>query len=182
MLEYIAALLTSEPNLITAIVLFIAAFTGEVIAPLPSPLLIIGATFFFKASFSWLLFYKVIFYVVLPLTLGSTIGATVIYLIAYYGGKPAIERLNKYLRISWNDIERFEQRLSKRKFDVLILFISRCIPLVPTTIANVLSGVIRMSPIYYIAATFLGIFIRIILLLFIFYFFGQTIFLPIFNL
>ncbi|MDQ3089936.1 MAG: VTT domain-containing protein [bacterium] len=182
MLEYIASLVTSEPNLISASALSFAAFIGEVIAPLPSPLLIIGAAFFIKASFSWHLFYKVIFYVVLPLTLGSTIGATVIYFIAYFGGKPAIEKLNKYLRISWNDIERFEQRLSRRKFDVLILFISRMLPLVPTTIGNIVSGIIRMNPVYYIAVTFVGIFLRILLLLFIFYFFGQTIFLPLFNL
>jgi membrane protein DedA with SNARE-associated domain len=182
MLDNLSSVLSAGPSLKSALGFFLASFTTEIVAPIPSPFLLIGGGFFLTNPFSTALLYKAMIYLVIPLTLGSTSGATVIYLIAYYGGKPALERSRKYLRFSWEDVEKFEKKLSKRKFDVLILFISRMIPLVPTTVGNILAGLIRMNPVAYFLVTIIGIFIRITLLLFAFKIFGKAIFLTGFNL
>jgi len=182
MLDNLSYILSAGPSIKSALGFFLASFTTEIVAPIPSPFLFIGGGFFLTAPFSVALLYKAMIYLVLPLTLGSTCGATVIYSIAYFGGKPALEKSRKYLRFSWEDVEKFENRLSKRKFDVLILFISRMIPLLPTTVGNILAGLIRMNPISYFLVTIIGIFIRISLLLIVFKIFGQAIFLGGFNL
>jgi membrane protein DedA with SNARE-associated domain len=176
MFESLTQILNTGPGLYSALGFLLAAFLGELLAPVPSPLLLVGAAFFFKSPYSWMLLYKAIVYVALPLAIGSTGGAIVIFIIAYKGGKPALERSRKYLRFSWEDVEKVEKRLSKRKYDVWILFISRCIPLVPTTVGNILAGLIRMNPESYIVVTFVGIFLRILLLLFIFHSFGYLFF------
>lgn len=181
-LESLSHLLNSGPNIFSAFAFFLAALTSEIVAPLPSPLLLIGAAFFIKAPFSLVLLYKAIFYVVLPITLGSTLGAVVIYLVAFYGGKPVLEKFRKYLRFSWEDVEKFEKKMAEKNYDIFALFISRCIPLLPTTIANILAGLVRMNWFEYTVATFLGIFLRILLLLFVFHTFGHAIFLTGFNL
>ncbi len=181
-IEHFSYFFNLGPSLLSALGFVLASFIGEVIAPLPSPLFLIGAAFFIKSPFSFILLYKAIIYAVLPITLGSSIGAQVIFYIAYYGGKPALEHSRKYLRFSWSDVEKFEKRLSQRKYDIFILFISRCIPLLPTTIGNILAGLVRMNPFYYFVVTFVGIFLRILILLFIFHTFGHAIFLRSFDL
>ena len=180
--ESLSFLINAGPSMKSALGFFLASFTTEIFAPIPSPFLLIGGAFFLTAPFSWALLSKVIVYVVIPLTLGSTLGAMVIYSIAYFGGKPALEKSRKYLRFSWSDVEKFENKLAKRKFDVLILFISRMIPLVPTTVGNILAGLIRMNPVAYFIVTICGIFIRILFLVFIFKVFGEAIFLTGLNL
>jgi membrane protein DedA with SNARE-associated domain len=176
MFDSFLQIINSGPNLYSALGFLLASFLGEVLAPVPSPLLLIGAAFFFNSPYSWGLLYKVIVYVTLPLTVGSSLGALLIFIIAYKGGKPALEKSRKYLRFSWKDIEQMEKKLSARRYDVWILFVSRCIPLVPTTVGNILAGLVRMNPGAYIIVTFIGIFLRILFLLLIFHSFGHLFF------
>lgn len=174
--------ISSGPSLISAIAFFLAAIFEEVAAPMPLPILFIGASFFFKTKFSLMIFSKVIWYVALPITLGATLGSLIIFFIAYKGGKPAIVHLKKYIRISWEDIEKFQNKLEKYKSDRWALFISRAVPFLPTTVATVIAGIIRINPLVYFYITFAGIFIRVVVLLLIIDAVGQTIFRQIFNL
>lgn len=176
MFDSLSQILSSGPGIYSAFGFLIAAFMGEILAPVPSPLFLIGAAFFFKAPFSWALLTKAMVYVALPITIGSSLGALLIFIIAYTGGKPALERSRKYLRFSWEDVEKFEKKLAARKYDIWILFISRCLPLVPTTIGNILAGLIRMNPASYMLVTLIGIYIRILFLLIVFHAFGHLFF------
>lgn len=174
--------ISGGPSLLSAVGFFFGAIFEEVVAPMPLPLLLIGAAFFFKAQFSLLMFGKVIWYVALPITLGATIGSLVIFFMAYEGGKPAVIHFKKYIRVSWEDVEKFQKKLDKYKSDRFILFVTRAVPFLPTTIATVIAGVIRMNPLVYLYITFVGIFIRVVALLLIIDFVGLTIFRQFFNL
>lgn len=159
-----------------AIGFFLGAFFEEVITPIPSPLLLIGAAFFFGKPLSAFLIGKILLKVILPISLGATLGSLVIYGLAYKGGKGVIDKYHRWLKFSWDDMEKFRLKLSKRKSDEWILFLSRCLPFTPTTLITAVAGVIRMNVWSYSLITFVGIFIRVSALFIGALVFGDTFF------
>jgi membrane protein DedA with SNARE-associated domain len=183
--EYLNSFLhfiSGGPSLLSATGFMVGAFIEELIAPLPLPILLIGSTFFFKAKFSLFIFGKVLLFVALPISIGATIGSIVIFFIAYEGGKPAIIHFKKYVRVSWMDVEKFQKKLDEYHSDRFLLFISRAVPFLPTTVATIIAGLIRMNPWVYIYITFVGIFIRVVGLLLVIDIVGQAVFAKFFNL
>lgn len=140
---------------------FIGALLEEVAFPLPSPLLLVGVAFFFGKPITFVTVLKILGMVILPITLGATIGSLIIYGLAYYGGYAAVAKFNKRLGFSWEDVDKFRQKLSRVRSDELILFLSRCLPFTPTTLITIAAGILRMNPLVFIGLTFSGIFVRV---------------------
>src|ERR1051326_7488562 len=46
---------------------------------------------------------------ILATSLGSIVGSSLSYMMGYYGGKPLVLRLGKYLLLNLHDLERTEQ-------------------------------------------------------------------------
>ncbi|MBX4189068.1 VTT domain-containing protein [Candidatus Parcubacteria bacterium] len=155
---------------------FVGALLEEVAFPFPSPLLLIGVAFFFGKPLSILVVLRMLWSVILPIVVGATAGSLVIYGIAYTGGKVAIMRFGKRLGFTWEDVEKLRERLSARKSDELVLFLSRCLPFTPTTLITVIAGTMRMNVWLYTLLTFSGIFVRVTLLFIGALVFGHTIF------
>ena len=80
--------------------------------------------------------------VVLSATLGSVAGALILYAIGRYGGRPAVERWGRVLRVGPADLARAE-RWFERWGDWVVLF-SRLVPLV-RSVVSVPAGTMRMS-------------------------------------
>src|SRR5437764_14635810 len=51
---------------------------------------------------------------ILVTSLGSIIGSSLSYLMGYYGGKPLVLRVGKYLLLNVHDLERTEQFFHRR--------------------------------------------------------------------
>src|SRR5205807_997422 len=66
---------------------------------------------------------------ILVTSIGSIVGSLLSYLMGYYGGKPLVLKVGKYLLLNQRDLERTEKFFHKRQA-VLTLFISRFIPVV----------------------------------------------------
>src|SRR5438093_9985427 len=66
---------------------------------------------------------------ILATSLGSIIGSSLSYLMGYYGGKPLVLRVGKYLLLNLHDLERTEQFFHRRS-GAVTLFLSRFIPVV----------------------------------------------------
>src|SRR5574341_1393201 len=62
-------------------------------------------------------------------SLGSIIGSLLSYLMGYYGGKPFVLRVGKYLLLNVHDLE-WPERFFHRRAGVMTLFLSRFIPVV----------------------------------------------------
>ena len=60
---------------------------------------------------------------------GSVVGSAISYAMGYYGGKPFVLKVGRYLLLNPHDLERTEDFFSRRK-GTLTLFISRFIPVV----------------------------------------------------
>lgn len=156
---------------------FVGAFLEELALPFPSPLLLIGASLFVGRAVSLVTIFKIAGLVVLPITLGATLGALVIFGIAYSGGKAIIDRLTRWLGFGWDDVERFRSKLQTRKSDEWLVFVTRCLPFTPTTLVTAVAGVVRMNPLVFTLVTFLGILVRVLALFIGAFMFSHT-FLP----
>ena len=154
---------------------FIASIIEEIIAPIPSTLVIMGTSFIVLkgVSISPDAFLMLFINIVLPVSLGVTIGSLFIYTIAYFAGKPFLERWGKFLGVSWVDIEKAEKKFENSRSDEIILFIVRAVPIIPSVAISAFSGFIRFDLKKYIIITFLGTLVRAYILGFIGWQFGS---------
>jgi membrane protein DedA with SNARE-associated domain len=90
----------------------------------------------------------------LATSLGSLIGSTISYFMGYYGGKPVVLRVGKYLLLDEHDLTMTENFFHKRSGTITI-FISRFIPVVRHLI-SIPAGVGRMPLFPFLAATLIG--------------------------
>lgn len=156
-----------EPNIIGALWLLGISLVGEAIAPLPSSIIFAGQLLFVDEGMSAIFVLKLLSLVAFPIALGTTLGSYLSYGIAYFGGKPAIEKTKKYIRFSWADVEKLEAKFKDKWYDELIFLALRSIPLTPTIPVNILAGVLRMNFLNYTLLTILGTTIRMIIMLFV---------------
>jgi len=141
---------------------FLASVLEEVVAPIPSALVQMGAGFSFLGNLPispgsiWTLFVLV----VLPATIGVTIGSLFVYYIAYFAGKPFLQKYGKYLGVSWESVQAAEAKFASKYTDALMLFSLRCVPIIPSVVVSALCGLMRLSFFKYIVYTFLGTVVR----------------------
>src|SRR6266540_7368835 len=64
---------------------------------------------------------------ILATSIGSMIGSLLSYWLGYYGGKPLVLKVGKYLLLNQRDLERTE-KFFHRKAGTLTLFLSRFVP------------------------------------------------------
>jgi membrane protein DedA with SNARE-associated domain len=87
-------------------------------------------------------------------SVGSIIGSLLSYLMGYYGGKPLVLKVGKYLFLNQHDLERTERFFHQRS-GTKWLFISRFIPVVRHFI-SIPAGMGRMPMVPFLLATFIG--------------------------
>jgi membrane protein DedA with SNARE-associated domain len=87
-------------------------------------------------------------------SLGSIIGSLISYFLGYYGGKPAVLKVGKYLLLDQHDLELTEKFFHK-KGGVITLFISRFVPVVRHLI-SIPAGIGKMPLLPFILATLIG--------------------------
>jgi len=91
---------------------------------------------------------------VLATSIGSLVGSLISYLIGYYGGKPAVRKVGKYLLLDEHDLELTE-RFFHRGGGVATIFISRFIPVVRHLI-SIPAGMGKMPMLPFLSATVIG--------------------------
>ena len=91
---------------------------------------------------------------ILATSLGSIIGSSLSYLMGYFGGKPFVLKVGKYLLLNLHDLERTEAFFHRRS-GALTLFISRFIPVVRHFV-SIPAGIGRMPIAPFLLTTLLG--------------------------
>ncbi|MBL7078092.1 VTT domain-containing protein [Candidatus Shapirobacteria bacterium] len=142
---------------------FGAGVVEQIIVPIPSPIVPMGGGFFLVEKNIALkkAIEQVFFKVALPFSLGSTLGSSLVFLLAFFGGAFLINKFQRYLEFDWKDIERFKKRFFKGKVtDELLIFVFMAIPIIPSSFISAVCGAIRikMSDFYFF--TFLGLLTR----------------------
>lgn len=91
---------------------------------------------------------------ILATSLGSVVGSLISYAMGYYGGKPVVLKVGKYLLLDRHDLELTE-RFFQRRSGAVTIFISRFIPVVRHLI-SIPAGVGRMPLGSFLVATLTG--------------------------
>jgi len=156
-----------HPDWSGAIIIFLLSFANELIAVLPYSVILSGQLLFLDSSLSLALVAKLFVFVAIPVGVGSVIGTLPVYAVAYFGGKPAIEKFHKYLHFSWQDVERVNLYFKGKWYDKFIFLVLRSVPFFPSLPFNVVAGIIRMRFFSYFVLSIIGFTIRMVLTLII---------------
>jgi membrane protein DedA with SNARE-associated domain len=136
---------------------FLGVLIEQIIVPIPSPAIIMGAGFILVPSSEPLLsaFGQLTLKVVLPGTLASTLGAWGGYYAGRFGGRLFVERFERYLGFGWDDVERMGKRVGERGVAASMFFL-RALPIVPLSLVSIVSGVLTAPLSTYLLWSFLG--------------------------
>ncbi|MHB1316578.1 MAG: DedA family protein [Minisyncoccota bacterium] len=144
---------------------FIAEVIEEIVVPIPSSIILLGAGFIFlKGTFTLNLLWTLLFTIAIPAATGLTLGSFVIYILAYKGGKLFLDKYGNWVGIRWSDIESMNERFNSGNLDELSIIIARVFPIIPSVLIAVFCGLIRMPYKKYIYLTFVGAFFKALLL------------------
>ncbi len=120
----------------------------SMIAPVPSEA-VMPFVGFLVADGKWDLWAAIV-----ATSTGSVAGSAISYAMGYYGGRPFVLKVGRYLLLNRHDLERTEDFFSRRK-GTLTLFISRFIPVV-RHLVSVPAGTGKMKLLPFLVATLVG--------------------------
>ena len=136
---------------------FIGVMIEQIIVPIPSPLIVMGAGAILILPDLSIpnAFLQILWVIVLPGSIASTLGSYIGYIISFYGGKALVVRLQRFLDVDWDQIERLERRFQGKK-EALSIFLSRAIPVFPISLVSIFAGLLRIPIKPFTIYTFLG--------------------------
>jgi membrane protein DedA with SNARE-associated domain len=154
---------------------FIGVMIEQIIVPIPSPMIIMGAGAILISPGLSIpnAFIQILWIIVLPGTVASTLGSYIGYLISFYGGKALVVRFQRFLGVDWKEIENLERRFRGKK-EALMIFLSRAIPAFPISLVSIFAGLLRIPIRPFTLYTFLGSIFRCLFLAFFGWWIGAT--------
>jgi len=136
---------------------FMGSFIEELIAPIPSP-------FVPMMSGSIALAQGKTFMYLLVLSLigaaGKTMGAWLVYFISDKAEDIVVGKLGRFIGVTQTEVEQLGKRFSGTNRDWFLLTFLRALPIMPSVLVSVGSGVIKIRLWLYITSTFVGTIIR----------------------
>ncbi len=163
-IAYLEHLSTQVP---LGLFVLIGSFIEEIVAPIPSPLVmtLAGSLASIQA--------RGILYLVLLGLLGATgkiVGTAIFYYISYALEDVLISKFGKFIGVSNADIEKLSEKFSRGTKDFWLIFFARLIPIVPTSPVTIISGILKLEQKTFFLASFFGYFGRGLIYLFLGYF------------
>jgi membrane protein DedA with SNARE-associated domain len=159
-------ILTSLESLIInngAWAVFWGCILEQIIVPIPASLIVVTTTILTLKGVPLSLdsLGTLLVKIVIPASLGTTIGSLFYYYLTYKLEKPFIERTGKYLGVTIEDVVNIEKRFKESRFDDLSIFLARCVPIIPSIAINLFCGLIRYDLKKYLLITFFGSLVQI---------------------
>jgi membrane protein DedA with SNARE-associated domain len=145
----------------------IAAFIEEVIAPIPSPIVMTLAGSLAESAGQPVSY---LFLLALVGGISKTFGSWIVYLLADKGEDIILGRFGRFLGISHAEVEAFGSHMSKGRRDGVVIFLLRAIPIIPTAPVSLVAGLVKLELRGYLIYTFWGTLVRNMLYLY----FGYT--------
>lgn len=140
-----------------AIGVLLASILEEIIAPIPSTLVVFTSSVLLTQGLhGWTAVLTILLKIVLPASVGITVGSLFPYFLARIGERVAVERFGKYLGLTWSSVEAMQRRVEKASSAEIAIFITRAIPGLPSLAVSVFSGLARIPVGKYIVWSFLG--------------------------
>lgn len=149
--------LTLAHTLPLEVFVIVASFLEEVIAPIPSPsIMVIAGSFGLVQGYS----YAGLASLILLASIGKTIGGLTMYWIAWKLKDIALPFFGRFIDITQEDIDRFGSKFTGSARDYAVYIFFRSVPIIPSILLSFGSGVIRLPLRLFIIGTFLGTIVR----------------------
>lgn len=143
---------------------FFGAFVEEVLAPIPSPLVMtLAGSMAASLGRTW----TYLLWLALVGAIGKTIGSYIIYVISDKGEDFVLNKFGKYLGVSHKEVEIIGKHLNKGWRDEFVLILLRAVPIMPTAPVSIVCGLIKVNLKTYLSSTFIGTLIRNIFYLYL---------------
>lgn len=127
--------------------IFLAMVVENVFPPIPSEIVLPLAGF--ESARGELSFVPV----VVAATLGSLVGALILYGLGRYGGRPAVRRWGRILRVTDHELELADGWF--HRWGTPVVLVARVVPLA-RSVVSIPAGMMRMSLVRFIALTTVG--------------------------
>jgi membrane protein DedA with SNARE-associated domain len=154
-----------DPTVASAYSVFFISIVNEFLSIFPLGVILAGQLAFVKEPLSIALFSKLFMFVALPVGIGVALGSLLIFCIAYFGGKPVIDKFGKYIRVSWSDVEKMEKRFKESTYDEMLFLALRSTPFFPNVPVTIAAGILRMKLFPFLVLTAAGTAMRIMLMM-----------------
>ena len=155
----------TDPSLSSIVPLFVSSFLNDLIGLFPYALALAGQLLFLKDPFTVALMAKLLVFVAVPVGLGSALGSIPLYYLAWFGGRPVVNKFQKILRFKWDDVEKVSKYLKGTWYDEIIFLLLRCTPVLPSIPMDLAGGLFRMNFMSFFVLTAVGSIIRMMLTL-----------------
>lgn len=136
---------------------FVGSFIEEVLAPIPSPI-VMTVTGSIAAAQEKPMMYLLVLSLIGAA--GKTIGAVLVYWIADKAEDILVGRFGKLIGVTHAEIEALGKKFKGTWKDIFLLIFLRALPIMPSVVVSVTSGVVRIRLQLYIISTFLGTIVR----------------------
>ncbi len=136
---------------------FFGALVEEIIAPIPSPLVMtLAGTAVAVQGGGWVR----LVIVCLIGALGKTLGATLYFFLADKAEDWLVPKYGKYIGVTHEDLHKWGELFSNKPKDAFLLFLIRSIPLMPSTPISLLCGIVEMRYLPFFVLSLGGFFLR----------------------
>ncbi len=152
-----ASLLQLSSSMSVEAFTFVGSFIEEVVAPIPSPIVMTAAGALAKShghAFTYLFVLSGIG------AAGKTLGAVLVYGASYYAGVFFVDRFGKYFGVEHADIEKLRDKLDGGVKDLAMVTFLRALPIMSSAVVSVGCGVLRIGFFTYLLATIVGTVVR----------------------
>ncbi|MBP9670102.1 VTT domain-containing protein [Candidatus Woesebacteria bacterium] len=135
----------------------VGAAIEEIIAPIPSPLVMTLAGSLSAASGShWL----TLVYLAVIGSLAKTVASYVVYVVSDKAEDLVLGKFGKFVGVSHKDVEKIGNQLSGGWKDDLVMLALRAIPIIPTAPVSIISGLLKIKLTTFFWTTAVGYAIR----------------------
>lgn len=145
---------------------FFGAMIEEIIAPIPSPLVMTLAGSLAASQDQGLAY---ILLLALFGTAGKTIGCYVVYMIARTFEGIVTSRFGKFIGITPEQVDKVSDKLGKGWKDNVAIFLLRATPIIPTAPVSIIAGLLRLDLKTYLVSSAAGVLVRNVFYLYLGY-------------
>jgi membrane protein DedA with SNARE-associated domain len=135
----------------------VGSYLEEVIAPIPSPsIMLIAGSFGVVQGYT----YVDLALLVLFASVGKTLGGLTMYVIARKVKDVTFNTFGRYIDLTREDVERFGKRFTGTARDYAVYIFFRSIPIIPSILLSFGSGVLHLPLRLFVIGTFVGTIVR----------------------
>lgn len=135
----------------------VGAALEEIIAPIPSPLVMTLGGSLAAASDAHFL---TLLYLAVIGSLAKTAASYLVYFVSDKAEDWILLKFGRFIGISHREIEQFGSQLSGTWRDNLVMLALRAIPIIPTAPVSVISGLLKINPLTFLWTTLVGYAVR----------------------